>query len=333
MPVSTIARAADPASLPAAEKSDLRLSVACAVAREAGALARRRFDGRPGTTGINLKGNQDYLSAVDAEVEGLLRRRLLESFPEDSFFGEEGGGSFDNDVWVVDPIDGTANFVRGISQFCISIAYVRGGQTQIGIIYDPMHDELFAAERGKGATLNGEPIRVSGLSDMQSATIEAGWSTRLPLSQYVELVDRILADGAGVRRGGSGALALAYVAVRADRRLLRVAYELVGRLGGAAVDRGGGRLGERLSRPIGTTGRQHRARLHARSEEHSRSIDGNRLTPLARMFESDPICRSRPAMSKPWTSFSKRLRESRSCLGSETSQPMRFGRNPRPWIS
>jgi len=134
MPVSTIARAADPATLPAAEKSDLRLSVACAVAREAGALARRRFDGRPGTSGINLKGNQDYLSAVDAEVEGLLRRRLLESFPEDSFFGEEGGGSFDNDVWVVDPIDGTANFVRGISQFCISIAYVRGGQTQIAII-------------------------------------------------------------------------------------------------------------------------------------------------------------------------------------------------------
>jgi myo-inositol-1(or 4)-monophosphatase len=113
---------------------------------------------------------------------------------------------------VVDPIDGTANFVRGISQFCISIAYVRDGQTQIGIIYDPMHDELFAAERGRGATLNGEPLRVSGLGDMQSATIEAGWSTRLPLSQYVDLVGRILADGAGVRRGGSGALALAYVA-------------------------------------------------------------------------------------------------------------------------
>jgi len=212
MPVSTIARAADPTPLSAVEKADLRLSVACAVAREAGALARRRFDGRPGTTGINLKGNQDYLSAVDAEVEGLLRSRLLESFPADSFFGEEGGGSFDNDVWVVDPIDGTANFVRGISQFCISIAYVRNSRTQIGIIYDPMHDELFAAERGRGASLNGEPIRVSGLDDMKSATIEAGWSTRLPLSRYVELVDRILADGAGVRRGGSGALALAYVA-------------------------------------------------------------------------------------------------------------------------
>ncbi|MBQ0821106.1 inositol monophosphatase [Microvirga sp. HBU67558] len=212
MPVSNIARAAEPVSLSALEKSDLRLAVASAVAREAGGLARRRFNGRPGTTGINLKGHQDYLSAVDAEVESLVRSRLLESFPEDSFFGEEGGGSFDDNVWVVDPVDGTANFVRGISQFCISIAYVRDGRTRIGIIYDPMHDELFAAERGRGATLNGEPIRVSGLGDMQSATIEAGWSTRLPLSQYVDLVGRILADGAGVRRGGSGALALAYVA-------------------------------------------------------------------------------------------------------------------------
>lgn len=211
MPAISTARVVDPTSSPA-EKSDLRLSVACAVAREAGALARRRFNGRPGATGINLKGHQDYLSAVDAEVEGLVRSRLLESFPDDSFFGEEGGGSFDNNVWVVDPIDGTANFVRGISQFCISIAYVRDGQTQIGIIYDPMQDELFSAERGKGATLNGEPLRVSGLGDMQSATIEVGWSTRLPLTQYVDLVGRILADGAGVRRGGSGALALAYVA-------------------------------------------------------------------------------------------------------------------------
>jgi len=211
MLANTTAKAVEPAIHAISESASLRLPVACAAAREAGFLARRRFNGRPGLSNINLKGHQDYLSAVDAEVEGLLRTRLLESFPEDSFFGEEGGGSFDNNVWVVDPIDGTANFVRGIPQFCISLAYVRDGRTQIGIIYDPMADELFVAERGRGATLNGEPIRVSGLDEINSSTIEAGWSNRLPFSQYVDLIGRLLDDGAGVRRGGSGALALAYV--------------------------------------------------------------------------------------------------------------------------
>ncbi len=86
------------------------------------------------------------------------------------------------------------------------------GDMRIGIIYDPMLDELFAAERGHGATLNGEPIRVSGLTDIQSSTVEAGWSTRLPLSRYVDMVGRLLEAGSGMRRGGSGALALAYVA-------------------------------------------------------------------------------------------------------------------------
>jgi myo-inositol-1(or 4)-monophosphatase len=192
--------------------SDHRFSVACAVAREAGALARRRFNGRPGTAGINFKGHQDYLSATDSEVEQLVRTRLLEHFPEDSFFGEEGGGAFSDDVWVVDPVDGTANFVRGIAQFCISIAFVSGGRTRVGIIYDPMADELFAAERGRGSFLNGEPLHVSGLTELRSSTVEAGWSNRLPLRDYVSMVGRLLDEGAGIRRGGSGALALAYVA-------------------------------------------------------------------------------------------------------------------------
>jgi myo-inositol-1(or 4)-monophosphatase len=210
MPANTSARIQDVAVHPL--NSSPRFSVGCSIVREAGALARRKFDGRPGTAGINLKGRQDYLSAVDAEVEQWIRGRLHESFPEDAFFGEEGGGSFEDNVWVVDPIDGTANFVRGIAQFCISVAFVRDGRTEIGLIYDPMQDEFFAAERGKGATLNDELIRVSGLTDIHASTIEAGWSTRLPLSEYVDMVGRLLAAGAGVRRGGSGALALAYVA-------------------------------------------------------------------------------------------------------------------------
>lgn len=211
MSAATLALPPD-AAAPGSDGIGARLELACAAAREAGALAREKFDGRPGTSGINLKGRQDYLSAVDAEVETLLRTRLLAGVPGDSFFGEEGGGVFSDDVWVVDPIDGTANFVRGIAQFCISIAFVSRGETRIGVIYDPMRDEMFAAAAGRGATLNGEPIRVSGLDHIHAATVEAGWSTRLPLEDYVALVGRILAAGAGMRRGGSGALALAYVA-------------------------------------------------------------------------------------------------------------------------
>jgi myo-inositol-1(or 4)-monophosphatase len=142
----------------------------------------------------------------------LIRTRLRDAFPGDTFFGEEGGGEFSDSVWVVDPIDGTANFMRGIPQFCVSIAFVRHGRTQIGVIYEPVGDELFAAARGCGATLDGAALRVSGLNNIRHSTIEAGWSTRLPLERYVEIVSRLTQAGAGVRRGGSGALALAYVA-------------------------------------------------------------------------------------------------------------------------
>jgi myo-inositol-1(or 4)-monophosphatase len=191
---------------------EVRLLAASAIAREAGALAKRHFHNRPKALQLGFKGDQDYLSATDAEVEALIRTRLHESFPRDSFYGEEGGGTFGENVWIVDPIDGTANFMRGIPSFCISIAFVREGQIEIGVIYDPIHDELFAAGRGRGAMLDGQAMRVSGLADIRHATIEAGWSTRLPPDPYTALVQTLKREGAGVRRGGSGALGLAYVA-------------------------------------------------------------------------------------------------------------------------
>ncbi len=191
---------------------EMRLHVACAVARESGALARRHFERRPEALQIGFKGHQDYLSAIDSEVEQLIRDRFAELFPADSFYGEEGGGSFSGPVWVVDPIDGTANFVRGIPQFCVSIAFVAEGRVEVGVIYDSMMDELFAASKGCGATLDGRPMRVSGIGDIRSSSIEAGWSTRLPLDRYVALLAKLTESGAGVRRGGSGALGLAYVA-------------------------------------------------------------------------------------------------------------------------
>ena len=116
------------------------------------------------------------------------------------------------DVWVVDPIDGTANFARGIPHFCVAIAFVRGGRTEIGVTYSPMTNELFAGRRGDGATLDGVPMSCQLHSGPRAATIEIGWSSRVAVDPYVELVRKVKHAGANVRRGGSGALALAYVA-------------------------------------------------------------------------------------------------------------------------
>jgi myo-inositol-1(or 4)-monophosphatase len=188
-----------------------RFEAACAVAREAGELARGLFAGRkPGT--FSLKGYQDFLTEADGAVERLVAERLLARFPNDAFFGEEEGGRFGERTWVVDPIDGTANFARGVPHFCTSIALVEAGRPVIGVIVSPMVGELYAARRGAGATLNSETIRVSGTTDISRANIELGWSPRRPMAEYAGVVARVVATGAGMSRMGSGALGMAYVA-------------------------------------------------------------------------------------------------------------------------
>ena len=151
---------------------------------EAGQLALDWFNRRD-TLQVALKGPQDYASEADAAVERLLARRLAEAFPEDQFLGEEEGGEVGDQVWVVDPIDGTANFVRGVTRFCVSVAFVAGGTVQLGAIFSPVTDELFLARRGHGATLNGTPIRVAGTDRIERASIEIGWSSRVPYAAYL----------------------------------------------------------------------------------------------------------------------------------------------------
>ncbi|SAL28675.1 inositol monophosphatase family protein [Caballeronia telluris] len=191
----------------------LRFLAACAIAREAGCLARDRFLTRDEALTLKFKGPQDYLTETDGEVERLIAGRLAEAFPDDAFFGEESGGSFGRDVWIVDPIDGTADFARGVPYFCVSIAFVRDGRAEIGVLYDPMLDELFAAQRGKGATLNGQAIKVSPIDDIRQSVVELGWSSRVAFERYAALMQRVNDLGAGIKRRGSGALGLAYVAM------------------------------------------------------------------------------------------------------------------------
>ena len=184
---------------------------AIATARHAGDLMRRLFLDRDGIQ-MSFKGPQDYLTQADAAVEKLVRLHLHAAFPTDTFFGEEHGGEFSASCWVVDPIDGTANFALGIPHFCISIAYLRDGVPLIGVMYNPMTDELYEARRGDGAYLNSKPMRVSKTTAMNRASVELGWSARRSSAEYAAMLLKVLDGGASFRRAGSGALGIAYVA-------------------------------------------------------------------------------------------------------------------------
>ncbi len=174
-------------------------------------LQKRRFLDRDAMI-YKFKGPQDYLTATDGEVEKLVRERLLGAFPNDTVLGEEDGGKVSDATWVVDPIDGTSNFARGIAHFCVSIAFVDKGEAAIGVIYQPMLDELFAATRGHGATLNGEPIHVSKADRLERSLVEVGRAARQRQAAYLAMLDKVMATGAGIRGAGSGALAVANVA-------------------------------------------------------------------------------------------------------------------------
>jgi myo-inositol-1(or 4)-monophosphatase len=191
---------------------DAREKALADVAREAGELARKLFLS-PESLGVKLKGKQDFITVADGEVERLIAGRLSQRFPQDAFLGEEGGARGSSDaIWIVDPIDGTANFAYGIPHFCVSIGLVSGGQPLLGAIAAPMYDEMYLARRGRGAFRNGKPIRVSQNIGIGQAVIELGWSARRPVRAYTALLERVLATGATFRRAGSGALGIAYVA-------------------------------------------------------------------------------------------------------------------------
>jgi len=224
-----------------------RLLIACAVAREAGALQKRRFLDRDNMI-YKFKGPQDYLTATDGEVEKLVRERLLSAFPGDTFVGEEDGGQVSDCTWVVDPIDGTSNFARGIAHFCVSIAFVHNGVASIGVIYQPMTDELFAAARGNGATLNGESIKTSSTASLSKSLLEVGRASRQPQATYLAMLDKVMVTGAGIRGAGSGALAIANVAVgRVDGCFESHMYSWDCLAGLVLVEEAGGRVNNFLA--------------------------------------------------------------------------------------
>lgn len=188
-----------------------RFETAQTVAREAGALALAYFRDL-GNLDVQHKGLQDPVSEADRAVETLIRERVQARHPGDTVLGEEYGGTVGDTVWVVDPIDGTANFVHGIPLFGVSIALVRHGRLELGVVYAPVQDELFATRRGGGARLDGQALRVNRHGDLSGALLTLGFNRRRPLDYHLRALGYVLENRGEYRRLGSAALALAYTA-------------------------------------------------------------------------------------------------------------------------
>lgn len=190
------------------------LDLAVTAARAAGDVLRARFS-LP-RTGVRTKSSAtDMVSDADHAAEAVIRETIRRTRPDDAILGEEGGESAGATGlrWVVDPLDGTTNFLFGIPQWAVSIACEDGAGVAVGVVYDPMRDELFSASRGAGARLDGRPIRVSEADDLARALVVTGFSYRADeRARAGAVLARIIPKVRDVRRLGAAALDLAWVA-------------------------------------------------------------------------------------------------------------------------
>lgn len=187
-----------------------RLDIATTLAREGGRCALDFFRGD--RLHVRMKGRYDPVTAADLAVDELIQAGIRNTFARDGILSEETGGSGADIMWVIDPIDGTQNFSRGIARFAVSIAVCENGRPVCGVVYDPAADELFSTRVGGGAFLNGAAIRASATTAPQEALVEAGYSAKFGYKPYHAMTGRLHEAGFGVRQGGSAALGLAEVA-------------------------------------------------------------------------------------------------------------------------
>lgn len=211
------------------------------AARASGEMLEHHGDFR-----VRRKSENDFVTEMDFKSESLIREVLLGACPEDQFFGEEtGGAAGGHGRWVVDPIDGTVNFMRGQRMYTISIAYELEGELVVGCVYCPGTDELFLAVKGEGATLNGHPIRVSTVSDIRNAIVNMGFGHRDPakLTATMAVFPRLLEQISDVRRTGSAAYDLCCMAAGRCDAFMELGLGLYDYAAGFVVLReAGGRL-------------------------------------------------------------------------------------------
>ncbi|MDA5194894.1 inositol monophosphatase family protein [Govanella unica] len=192
------------------------ITVMASAARKAGRFLARDF-GEVEHLQISRKGPADFVSLADTKAEQTIVAELKRARPGYGFLLEEGGelaGTDSEHRWIIDPLDGTTNFLHGLPHFAISIALERAGQIVAGIVYQPLTDELFWAERGRGAYLNSKRLRVSGRRDLNQSVIATGipFLGRGDHKAYLGELEVIMAEVAGIRRFGAASLDLAYLA-------------------------------------------------------------------------------------------------------------------------
>ncbi len=191
------------------------LNIGVRAARRAGDIIIRNIN-RLDSIKISSKGRNDFVTEVDRMAEADIIATIRRSYPDHAFLGEESGRTGDSDfVWIIDPLDGTTNFLHGFPVFGVSLALAHRGRLEHGVVYDPMRQELFTASRGEGAQLDGRKIRVSGQRNLDSALIGTGFPFRGKeswLETYLPMLKAVIASSAGVRRPGAASLDLAYVA-------------------------------------------------------------------------------------------------------------------------
>jgi myo-inositol-1(or 4)-monophosphatase len=189
----------------------LRYDFAQQIARGAGEIALSYFR-RPTALGVREKGMHDLVTEADLAIDRFLTGQLRAAFPTDGIVTEETGGEFADCVWVIDPLDGTQNFSRGLGHFAISIAFQQAGRTEIGVVYNPVSEEMFVARRGAGAFCNGEALAVRPDATPRDSLIDAGYSLKRPVGDYLAMLARLTGASYGFVQNGSAALGLAHVA-------------------------------------------------------------------------------------------------------------------------
>ncbi|WP_297478729.1 inositol monophosphatase family protein [Ferrovum sp.] len=191
-----------------------QLNIAIKAARRAGNLIQRAAQD-VGHLTVSKKAHADFVSEVDRAAEQVILEILGEAYPDHAFLCEESGASGDSPYcWIIDPLDGTTNFLHGFPLYSVSIALAHQGIVTQGVVYDPVHNDLFTATRGSGAFLNERRIRVSGRTRLDESLIGTGfpYSHMTHQERYLRMMAEVMGKTAGLRRPGSAAIDLAYVA-------------------------------------------------------------------------------------------------------------------------